>query len=144
MDRLCNRFSSIVRLVEYSEKNTIPFRIWLEFENETIGAKIREQYAGLIRICNINTRWTPLYKIKKPINTKMSSRMMIVHRKQFPVLCAEAITIHKSQGYKHEKVIVTSKLRVFSSLLYVALSRAKTSFGLYIVEDVFKVLIPKI
>ena len=56
-------------------------------------------------------------------------------RKQFPLIAAEALTIHKSQGDTYECVIVHIERFMRRNALYTALSRAKTASGLFIVGN---------
>lgn len=54
-------------------------------------------------------------------------------RDQFPLVLAEAITIHKSQGSSYDRVTIELPSRNDRSLLYVALSRATSLEGLYLI-----------
>lgn len=57
-----------------------------------------------------------------------------VNRQQFPVLPAEAMTIHKSQGSTYPLVAVhIGNYGLSRSLLYVTLSRVTSAKGSYIV-----------
>ncbi|XP_037558151.1 uncharacterized protein LOC119435325 [Dermacentor silvarum] len=60
-------------------------------------------------------------------------------RKQFPVMQASAVTIHKSQGGTYSEVVYDYHKRHPQKLVYVALSRATTLHGLYLTnaEDDF-------
>ena len=58
---------------------------------------------------------------------------MLIERRQFPVVSAEGITIHKSQGATYSKVALYLKRRITRAALYVACSRATTASGLFIV-----------
>ncbi|GBP58779.1 ATP-dependent DNA helicase PIF1 [Eumeta japonica] len=65
-------------------------------------------------------------------STGIATRMQ---RTQFPIVPAEGITIHKSQGATLEKVVVHISKNVKRSMLYVACSRAMSSFGLFLVVN---------
>ena len=56
-----------------------------------------------------------------------------VNREQFPILMAEAITIHKSQGRSERMVCVDVRKGMNRQKYYVAFSRATSLNGLYIV-----------
>ena len=56
-------------------------------------------------------------------------------RKQFPVMIAFAITIHKSQGLSLQSVIVDAGECTFGcGMVYVALSRVTSLSGLHLVD----------
>lgn len=56
-----------------------------------------------------------------------------VERKQFPIVCVEALTTHKSQGRTYISVAVHPSRGMERSALYVACSRTTKASGLYIV-----------
>ena len=58
-----------------------------------------------------------------------------LHRQQFPITCAYAITIHKSQGLSLKCVIADLGDSIFSDgQIYVALSRVQTLSGLHLIN----------
>ena len=68
----------------------------------------------------------------------VKSRFMVmknfyVYRKQFPLILAYAVTIHKCQGLSLDCAIVDLSDEVFSAgMAYVALSRVRSLSGLYL------------
>ena len=77
--------------------------------------------------------------IPTPFNVEMvKSRFMVikhfyVYRKQFPLILAYAVTIHKCQGLSLDCAIVDLSDEVFSEgMAYVALSRVRSLTGLYL------------
>jgi Helicase len=56
-------------------------------------------------------------------------------REQYPVVVAEAITIHKSQGMSMKTVTVKLEPNMHRSLLYVACSRAVSLDGLFLIGE---------
>lgn len=56
-----------------------------------------------------------------------------VYRTQFPLVAAEALTIHKSQGATFQSICVNLQRRLSRELMYVALSRVSKLSNLYIV-----------
>ena len=99
----------------------------------------------------IQNTWTPIHRIKlsfrvtrNPAQVKGLILMYLiikflsilltiqVIREQYPLVPAEAYTIHKSQGSTLENVTVVLVPRMTRQLIYVAFSRAKTLNGLYI------------
>ena len=77
--------------------------------------------------------------ISTPYNVeKVKSRFMVmkniyVYRKQFPLILAYAVTIHKCQGLSLDLAIVDLSDEIFSEgMAYVALSRLRSLSGLYL------------
>ena len=89
--------TGIMRHIDYNilGKQKIANTLWIEFDVPKIGRKARKANAKFQ-----NTRWSPVTSYCKSFQYGRSSRIM-VDRKQFPVVCAEGITIHKSQGGTH-------------------------------------------
>ena len=78
--------------------------------------------------------------ISQPYNIEMvKSKFMVmknyyVYRKQFPLILAYAITIHKCQGLSLDCAIIDLSENVFSDgMAYVALSRVRSLSGLHLV-----------
>ena len=71
---------------------------------------------------------------------KVKSRFFViknfsVYRKQFPLVLAYAVTIHKSQGLSLDCAILDLSDNVFSpGMAYVALSRVRTLSGVHLIE----------
>ena len=58
-----------------------------------------------------------------------------VYRKQYPLILAYAVTIHKCQGLSLDRAIVDLSDKVFSAgMAYVALSRVRSLSGLHLIE----------
>ena len=77
--------------------------------------------------------------VPSPCNVeKVKSRFMVmknfyVYRKQFPLILAYAVTIHKWQGLSLDCAIVDLSADVFSDgMTYVALSRGRSLDGLFL------------
>ena len=63
----------------------------------------------------------------------MVMKNFYVYRKQFPLILAYAVTIHKCQGLSLDCAIVDLSDEVFSEgMAYVALSRVRSLTGLYL------------
>ena len=79
--------------------------------------------------------------IKDPIEIKRDKRKIrifdhaYVYREQFPITCAYAITVHKSQGLSLKCVMADLGDSIFSDgQIYVALSRVQSLSGLHIIN----------
>ena len=73
------------------------------------------------------------YNVEKVKSRFMVMNNLYVYRKQFPLILAYAVTIHKCQGLSPDCAIVDLSEEVFSEgMAYVALSRIRSLDGLYL------------
>ncbi len=79
----------------------------------------------------LNNNWTPVETCVRTFQFGKSNNI-VIDRNQFPLICAEAITVHKSQGGTYAAVAVHTD-GMQRSHLYVAFSRATSIKGLFIV-----------
>ena len=80
---------------------------------------------------------TPLERVIRDIQTKTEGNIVLVSRKQFPCLVAEAITIHKAQGQTYDQVVIDMSRKMNLPTFYTSLSRAKSLNGLFLMgEDI--------
>ena len=105
--------------------------LWVEFENEIIGKKIRNVYKYLYKHA-INCKWTPIMSISRQFN--VGRKHIEVSRQQFPLRSAAAKTVHRSQGTTVNNVVVNLSVHAFSYIHYVTLSRLRSMDGLYITD----------
>uniref|UniRef100_A0A8D9ECB4 ATP-dependent DNA helicase pfh1 n=2 Tax=Cacopsylla melanoneura TaxID=428564 RepID=A0A8D9ECB4_9HEMI len=92
----------------------------------------------------ISRELTPIDRVSCVLNYSNKLEFQVV-REQFPVTCAEAITIHKSQGQTYDQVAIdfnTCK-GLTRPMLYVALSRVTKLSGLFIIGKFLGVKAPK-
>lgn len=80
----------------------------------------------------INANLTPIDHKTDKVQVNKDSRNSTVNRKQFPMVCAECLTVHKS-GDTYECKRVKVEKWMSKSSMYAAFSRTKTLEGLYIV-----------
>ncbi|CAG9799467.1 unnamed protein product [Chironomus riparius] len=106
--------------------------IYLKFEDASIGRKARSVRRGIMEATTaIDTAWTPITRVKLTFHVTKNPAQVV--REQYPLVPAEAYTIHKSQGSTLESVTVVLVPRMTRQLIYVAFSRAKTLDGLHII-----------
>ena len=73
-------------------------------------------------------------QIEKITTKVMLMKNMYIHRKQYPLILAFAITIHKCQGLSLDTAIIDLSQEVFGDgMAYVALSRVRTLSGLHLI-----------
>ena len=140
-DGLVNGATGTLMKISYGKINgkRIAVRLWILFEDENIGKNTREKWSNFSKKYDIDSKFTPLEMVTRSIQIGKKSSQLKVIRKQFPVVPSAAITIHKSQGDTYNCVTVHFEKRAISRrMLYVALSRAKSADGLYIIADKFK------
>lgn len=130
-DGIFNGAVGTLMLVETGEGAADVVRVWLLFDNPTVGQQTRQTYKDYAAEQHINPTWTPIDHTSKTIQLKKSTRSLI-SRKQLPIVCAESMTIHKSQGGTYESVVVTLKKGMSLNQLYVAFSRVTKLSGLYL------------
>uniref|UniRef100_A0A8D9EDB9 ATP-dependent DNA helicase pfh1 n=2 Tax=Cacopsylla melanoneura TaxID=428564 RepID=A0A8D9EDB9_9HEMI len=82
----------------------------------------------------ISRELTPIDRVSCVLNYSNKLEFQVV-REQFPVTCAEAITIHKSQGQTYDQVAIdfTKCPGLTKQMLYVALSRVTRLSGLFLI-----------
>ncbi|KAK3915793.1 ATP-dependent DNA helicase pfh1 [Frankliniella fusca] len=135
-DGICNGATGTLKQINYGvnhkgEKK--PLRVWIEFDDKSVGKIARKKLKSLIAINKIPNTWTPLDPIALTIKIRKTSSLK-VNRKQFPLTLAHALTVHKSQGQSLKQVVVhLGKRRMSREQLYVACSRATSLRGLFII-----------
>ncbi|XP_044742323.1 uncharacterized protein LOC123304800, partial [Chrysoperla carnea] len=105
----------------------VPIKLWVKFADESIGSIARSKC-----INPRNSNWVPIVQKVNSFQYKTNDQVSI-ERRQFPVVPAEGITIHKSQGATYSKVAVHLKNRMTRASLYVACSRATSASGLFLI-----------
>lgn len=106
-----------------TSSNDKPMGVWLQMEEPLSGKKRRIQYKNVTTSRAYPSDWTPLEPITS--NFKRGKGSLQVAKSQFPIVVAEALTIHKSQGATYDKVLIDlTKGRVPTrSSLYVHILR---------------------
>ncbi|KAG2203381.1 hypothetical protein INT47_010079 [Mucor saturninus] len=112
-----------------------PLRIWIKFDDETSGLILRKKQTALrSRTRSVLDNWTMIEPVSLQITSNRKTNLR-VNRKQFPIVPAEVLTIHKFQGGTYENVVVydVGKHKMQRSLIYVACSRATIANGLTLI-----------
>ena len=123
-DGLVNGACGILRKITFKEGSNEISKIWIEFSFDRVGKNARNKYKEYIFKNNIDEKLTPISKQRTALNVSEILGSQVI-RKQFPIVAAEAITIHKSQGQTYDFVCLDLRKnqRITKSMLYVALSR---------------------
>lgn len=126
-------------MITYNSQNKID-KIWLDFTpNEEVGKKTRNKFVNFKLINNIPSLLTPIEPIIHTVSGNKDGEFELL-RNQFPMVPAEALSIHKSQGQSYSAVCIdmshpSKTKRMTRSMLYVALSRVTSLNGLYIIGN---------
>lgn len=131
-DGIFNGASGILRHIELNQGS--PVVMWIEFDDTTVGSKCRSSRQIVRNTLNVPGILTPIPKALRVFKPTKKGQAQI-SRQQFPVVVAEGITIHKSQGQSMAAVVVDLKGRMDRSLLYVAASRATSLNGLFFIGN---------
>ncbi|CAD6209869.1 GSCOCG00010855001-RA-CDS, partial [Cotesia congregata] len=126
-DGLVNGAVGILQGYELNNKREIS-RLWLDFSDDQIGKKRRKEIPK-----EDHKNWTAIDKIMK--NIQPTKKIVTIIREQFPLVPAEAITIHKSQGGTYNTVVIHLVKGMKKNELYVAFSRCTKLNGLFIVGN---------
>lgn len=136
-DGLVNGATGILKFITMTnvEGTQQPHILWLEFLNKNVGKCLSSKWTKYMTQNKIESGLVPIEKYDAILRGQ--SEAFTVVRKQFPVVPAEAITVHKSQGETFENVCVdfTKSSGVQRTSIYVAYSRCTSLKGLFIIGD---------
>lgn len=132
-DGLFNGASGILKFIEMSQTKG-PQAVWIQFDDPTVGATARADRKDLAQTLVLAANVTPITRATKVFKPTKSGQAQI-KRNQYPLVVAEGITIHKSQGQTMIRVVVGLSKSMDRSLLYVALSRATALSGLFMIGE---------
>ncbi|CAF0812519.1 unnamed protein product [Brachionus calyciflorus] len=140
-DGLVNGAVGILRKIVYTKKrqpdiDPLVKRVYLDFGDLEIGqaqrSSLRDKQVADKLSVREQREWTPLPFSEEIIDRAKSGKKYHIVRKQFSLVEAESITIHKSQGQTCPSVAVGLSDRLTRPLLYVAFSRATKLNDLYL------------
>ena len=139
-DGLVNGSSGVLRSIQTRNNGEYVEMIWIEFDNELVGSKARSLYPAK----KYSDKYlTPIHRVIKDIYTRAESRIVMVSRKMFPLTPSEALTIHKSQGQTYGEVVVNLGRGLDISSYYTAVSRARSSDGLFLIGSNLRIPKPR-
>lgn len=123
-DGLVNGAFGTVSAIDHPQKDNV-IAIFIKFDNDSIGRKIRSKTVSQIPGSHGAVRITPF-------EDSIAGENAV--RKQFPLKLGWAATIHKVQGMTTKRVVVSLQKIFQPGMAYVALSRATALQGLHIVH----------
>lgn len=134
-DGLYNGAIGHLRHIEF--QNGKAQAVYIEFDNQRIGAEARGERKLIMEASKINLKWTPIFKVKRQFNVLAKGSVQIC-REQYPLTIAEGRTIHKSQGMTLDIAITCPMGRKLTrKKAYTAASRVTTLNGLFWLADRF-------
>ncbi len=108
--------------------------VWIKFDDRTVGATARSTLKNISDFYKLDSDLSPVVKVKRNFRVTKQSQLHVC-REQFPFVVVEGWTIHKGQGRPLDLVVVNISKIMEIALLYVALSRATSLSGLYIIGE---------
>lgn len=139
-DGLFNGATGIMQYIEQGVNR--PQTVWIQFDDPTIGVSARSERKIISDKLKLPANLTPVQRVVKTFQVTKKGQVQIC-REQYPLTIAEGITIHKSQGQSMSIVVVQLKKGMSRSLLYVAVSRAISLEGLFLIGNFYAPLQPK-
>ena len=137
-DRLINGQMGTVFKIDVNQNTQKPTVLYIKFDDPNAGKDLTNTHGNPFARENKVVPIEPVLAKIKIRPGKASSPE--IQRVQFPITLAWACTIHKVQGLTLEKVVISSELikqRAFNyGQIYVALSRATSLQGLYILGKI--------
>lgn len=130
-DGLANGAVGKLSHIEYASDENIS-RVWLLFPDKKTGEKLRKKCSNYIIKNNLDKFAVPIIQrtASVPLN---NNKTILLKRCHFPLVPANAMTIHKSQGGTFDEIVYEYEKNQDQQLVYVALSRATTLEKLFIV-----------
>lgn len=109
--------------------------IFVQFDQAKVGKRRRHTSRHLLANAGAQPTWTPTWVHVAEVPASGMLRHLYV-RRQCPLAPADGETVHKKQGQTEDRLAVdfSGLTRVVPALHYVALSRAKTLAGLYVIN----------
>lgn len=135
-DGLFNGATGVMKVIERTTMG--PVAVWIDFDDASVGLNARADRKEIAEMHNARAEnkilpsYTPIQRIQKVFMVSKKGYTQVC-REQYPIVVAEGLTIHKSQGQSMNKVVVYLGNSLERTLLYVAASRATSLEGLYFI-----------
>ena len=130
-DELTNGTPCVLKQVVWgqlqTDKSLVPLRLYMEYEEISIGENMRQRLKQKILHDIVDVNWTPIERIDKFMQIAKGA-IGKISRNQLPIKPAFAMTIHTSQGTTQNKVLVRLE-GLDRRLKYTAISPSKISSG---------------
>ena len=107
--------------------------VLIHFNEPHVGAKTRAKSRHVTEMRKYPFA-TPIERTEISFTVNKKNKGLTITRCQFPLKLAWGCTIHKVQGLTVSKIVVSFQRRFNDGQAYVALSRAKSANGLYILD----------
>jgi hypothetical protein len=107
--------------------------VLIEFNDPAVGITTRQNTKYVTEVRKLPSA-TPIQKSEISFTVNSKNKGLTITRYQFPLKLAWGCTIHKVQGLTVSKIVVSFKNRFNDGQAYVALSRAKSAEGLFILD----------
>jgi len=138
-DGLFNGSTGVLKMIERGQSSTrglIPTKAWMDFNSSLVGSKARAITKQHQIKNNIDLSWVRISRIQRLLNLGPRETGINLVRTQIPLVAANGMTIHKSQGSTLPCAVIcvrgASGKKLSRDLLYVGCSRVSTLSGLFI------------
>ncbi|XP_031629676.1 uncharacterized protein LOC116344956 [Contarinia nasturtii] len=131
-DGIVNGACGVLKYIQFEENQpNKPKTLFMDFSSDRVGSKARREYKHNLGDI-VHESWVPIQRTAREISMSKGAKFQ-VFRIQFPIMAAEALTIHKSQGSTCNCVCVNVEKTLNRELLYVALSRVTKINDMFII-----------
>ncbi|XP_035231424.1 LOW QUALITY PROTEIN: ATP-dependent DNA helicase PIF1-like [Stegodyphus dumicola] len=140
-DGLINGIVGILQYIEMEPEDQSVRRVWIQFTTDTVGFKLRNKFRQYTEKRIFLSNGHPLTAFRNIlIKPRLAKCRFFVAK---PIIVAEAMTIHKSQGATLKTVAVSLKTSMSRFHQYVAFSRVTKPTDLYILDQYKPPALPK-
>lgn len=132
-DGVTNGASCVIKKFDFRVRGSSRCSIiWVKFDDETIGRRLRNQYRNLYS-ASVMPDWTPILETNRKF-TYCFFKSYLISRRQFPLCLSAGKTIHKAQGSTLKAAVLHFGNRKIDHIHYVGLSRVTSLTQVHITE----------